>query len=173
MLRSALPKGLSALALAAALSGCSASATPTAPATHPAPATSVTHSSPAAPAASNVVPPGPAATSATATTKSASPASSAGQFGDGTYTVGKDVKPGTYRASNVGFCHWTRHGASQKYLGSAIVGAPTVVTILATDASFETDGCGTWTSDLSQITKSKTSFGAGTFIVGTDVTPGT
>ena len=166
MLRAALPMGLSALALAAALSGCSASATP---ATHPASAT------PATAATSNVAKsPVTAAQSMTGTTKSTSTASSSGKFGDGIYTVGKDVQPGTYRAANVELlCHWYRYGAGQKYLGAAIVGAPTVVTILATDVSFKTDGCGTWTSDLSQVTQSKTSFGAGTFIVGTDVTPGT
>ena len=175
MLRVALPKGLSALALAAALSGCSASATPTTPATpatHPTPATAATA---ATPATSSVVKlPVTAAPSMTGTTKSTSTAGSSATFGDGTYKVGKDVQPGTYRAANVTLlCDWTRYGAGQKYLGSAIVGAPTVVTILATDVSFKTDGCGTWTSDLSQVTKSKTSFGAGTFIVATDVTPGT
>jgi hypothetical protein len=48
-----------------------------------------------------------------------------------------------------------------------------VVTILPTDKGFNTEGCGTWTSDLSAITSSTTSFPAGTYIVNTDITPGT
>jgi hypothetical protein len=34
-------------------------------------------------------------------------------------------------------------------------------------------GCGNWTSNLTRITKSKTRFGAGTYIVRTDISPGT
>lgn len=47
------------------------------------------------------------------------------------------------------------------------------MTIAATDKGFSSQDCGTWTQDLSQITQSKTSFGDGMYIVGTDITPGT
>src|SRR5205085_10503249 len=49
-----------------------------------------------------------------------------------------------------------------------------VVTILSTDAGFTTQQCGTFTSELSAITSSQTAnFGGGTYIVGTDIAPGT
>ncbi len=51
--------------------------------------------------------------------------------------------------------------------------APAVVEIKSTDAGFTSTGCGTWTKDLSAITESKTSFGEGAYIVGTDFEPGT
>src|SRR5262245_4997647 len=47
------------------------------------------------------------------------------------------------------------------------------VTIKPSDRGFETNGCGTWTSDLRRITKSRTRFGAGTYLVGVDIAPGT
>jgi hypothetical protein len=47
------------------------------------------------------------------------------------------------------------------------------INVAATDKGFESQNCGTWTKDLSQITTSKTTFGDGMYIIGTDVTPGT
>jgi hypothetical protein len=49
---------------------------------------------------------------------------------------------------------------------------PSTVTIASSDEGFQSDGCGTSTSDLSAIASSKTSFGDGVFIIGTDVAPG-
>lgn len=48
-----------------------------------------------------------------------------------------------------------------------------IIEIQSTDAGFESNECGTWTQDLSAITESKTSFDEGTYIVGTDIEPGT
>jgi hypothetical protein len=48
-----------------------------------------------------------------------------------------------------------------------------VVTISSTDKGFHSERCGSWSTNLSQVTSSKTKFGQGTFIVGTDITPGT
>lgn len=45
--------------------------------------------------------------------------------------------------------------------------------IKSTDVAFESNDCGDWTSDLSAVTETDTSFGEGTFIVGTDIRPGT
>lgn len=123
----------------------------------------------------------PTAGSPTAESTSASPNSPGANvttFGDGTYTVGKTVKAGTYRAVGPSsFCYWERlkgfSGDLDDIIANNTTGDPSVVTILPTDKGFRTDGCGTWTSDLSQITKSKTEFGAGTYIVGTDIDPGT
>lgn len=99
-------------------------------------------------------------------------------FGDGTYVVGKTIKAGTYRAPGPGAsCYWERlEGFSGSYsdvIANNFTGDPSVVTIASSDKGFRTNGCGTWTSDLSPITKSKTSFGPGTYIVNTDMKPGT
>jgi hypothetical protein len=99
-------------------------------------------------------------------------------FGDGTYQVGADLQPGTYR-TRMGSpnCYWERlrnfSGGMNGILANGGTSAPAIVTIQPTDAGFNSQGCGTWTKDLSAITASKTSFGAGTYIVGTDMVPGT
>jgi hypothetical protein len=71
----------------------------------------------------------------------------------GTWIVGAQVTPGTYRAENsVAGCYWKRlsnfSGATDAILGSAIANGPGVqlVTIANTDAGFSsTAECGTWT----------------------------
>jgi hypothetical protein len=99
-------------------------------------------------------------------------------FGDGTYQVGTDVQPGIYR-TRVGSpnCYWERlrnfSGGLHGILANGNTSAPAIVTIEQSDAGFHSEGCGTWTKDLSAITSSKTSFGAGAYIVGTDLVPGT
>ena len=48
------------------------------------------------------------------------------------------------------------------------------MTISPTDKGFRTEGCGTWTSDLSPITSSPTApLVGGTYFVGSDIAPGT
>jgi hypothetical protein len=99
-------------------------------------------------------------------------------FGDGTYQVGADIQPGTYRTrAGSPNCYWERlrnfSGGMNGILANGGTSAPAIVTIQPTDAGFNSQGCGTWTKDLSAITASKTSFGAGTYIVGTDMVPGT
>jgi hypothetical protein len=99
-------------------------------------------------------------------------------FGDGTYQVGTDIQPGTYR-TRVGSpnCYWERlknfGGGINAILANGGTNAPAIVTIEPTDAGFNSEGCGTWTKDLSAITASKTSFGAGAYIVGSDIEAGT
>lgn len=98
-------------------------------------------------------------------------------FGDGTHVVGKDIPPATYRTRGGSGCYWARlrsfGGGLNAILANDNADGPAVVTILRTDRGFETRRCGTWTSNLARITKSKTRFGQGTFIVGTDIAPGT
>ena len=104
-------------------------------------------------------------------------ASAASVFGPGTYRVGKDVRAGTYRTlgSGVGSCYWARLKGFSGSLGAIIanenVVGPGLVTILPTDKGFETT-C-RWTSNLRQVTKSKVRFGQGTYLVKTDILPGT
>lgn len=98
-------------------------------------------------------------------------------FSDGTWEVGKDIKPGTYRTrSGSSSCYYSRlsgfGGSLNEIISNENTDAPVVVTIEESDKGFKSSRCGTWTQDLSQITTSKTSFGDGIFIVGTDIEPG-
>src|SRR5215204_2392201 len=99
-------------------------------------------------------------------------------FSDGTYQVGTDVQPGTYRTreGSTG-CYFERlsgfSGEMNDIVANNNTDAPVVVTIEPTDAGFTSSSCDTWTKDLSAITESKTSFGEGAYIVGTDIDPGT
>ncbi len=99
-------------------------------------------------------------------------------FGDGTFVVGKDIQPGTYRTRMASpGCYYARlrgfGGAIDDIIANENTDAPAIVTIAATDKGFESRNCGTWTKDLSAITTSKTSFGDGMYIIGTDIQPGT
>jgi hypothetical protein len=112
---------------------------------------------------------------------SASAAPSASKFvtfGSGTKVVGKDIQAGTYRTRHDSTgCYFARLKGFSGTLGDILANdntdARVVVTILPTDAGFQSSNCDTWSSDLSAITTSKTSFGDADFIVGTDMVPGT
>jgi hypothetical protein len=99
-------------------------------------------------------------------------------FGDGIFQVGKDIQPSIYR-THVGSsnCYYARlkgfSGSLDDILANDNTDAPAIVTIKSSDKGFESQNCGTWTKDLSQITTGKTSFGDGMFLIGTDITPGT
>jgi hypothetical protein len=113
--------------------------------------------------------------SATAT---AAPKPTFRTFGDGTFAVGTDIQPGTYRtrAASDG-CYWERLSGFGGTLGEIIANentdAPEVVTIAASDKGFQSRRCGTWTTDLSAVVPPGNSFPAGTYIVGTDMKAGT
>lgn len=98
-------------------------------------------------------------------------------FGDGVYRVGKDIEPGTYRSRSGSGCYWARlksfTGSLNAILANENESGPALVTIKQTDRGFETQGCGNWTRNLKRITKSKTRFGQGTFLVRVDIAPGT
>lgn len=73
--------------------------------------------------------------------------------GDGTFLVGKEIKPGTYRSAGaaddtVPQCYWARlkgtSGALTDVLANGIVEGQATVTILATDNAFQSTGCQTW-----------------------------
>jgi hypothetical protein len=97
--------------------------------------------------------------------------------GSGIYRVGKDIAPGTYRSRGGDGCYWARlrsfGGDLNSILANTTADGPTLVTLRPTDRGFETRRCGTWTSSLVRITRSKTRFGPGTFVVGVDIAPGT
>lgn len=102
-----------------------------------------------------------------------------GAFGDGTFIVGTDIAPGTYRAPQPsGGCYWERlagfSGELEDILSNGFSGSPQLITILSSDAGFSSRGCGRWTNDLSPVTANPSGpFGEGMFIVGTDVASGT
>jgi hypothetical protein len=97
---------------------------------------------------------------------------------EGTHRIGKpDVLPGTYRSLGGDGCYWSRlknfSGELGGILANDIASGPTVVTIKTSDKGFDSNDCATWTSNLKRITKSRTTFGEGTFIMKTDIAPGT
>ncbi|MGA5823353.1 hypothetical protein ACPC54_36500 [Kitasatospora sp. NPDC094028] len=88
----------------------------------------------------------PAVPQAAATT--AQPQNTIG--GDGTYEVGTDVQPGTYKTKGpgaMGLCYWERNNGGDG-VGSIIANdnlqGPGVVTIKAGDKIFKSSGCQAW-----------------------------
>ncbi len=83
-------------------------------------------------------------------TPPASPTADA--FGDGTWRVGSEITPGTYRALGDGStmqCSWERlsgfSGLMKDTIALGYEPAPVVVTIEPTDAGFKSEHCGRWT----------------------------
>jgi len=72
--------------------------------------------------------------------------------GDGTYIIGTDIQPGTYRtsgpASDGDNCYWERdkdlNGTVDSIIANNNSSGPQTVHISATDAAFQTDGCAGW-----------------------------
>lgn len=98
-------------------------------------------------------------------------------FSDGTYEVGKEIQPGTYRTRKASSgCYYERLSGFGNSLSDIITNentdAPAIITIEATDKGFKSKNCGVWTQDLSAITSDKTTFSDGMYIVGTDIEPG-
>lgn len=100
-------------------------------------------------------------------------------FGAGRKIVGTDIQPGTYRTRSAApGCYWQRlaglGGTPGEIIADHVTSDADVVTVAASDRAFSSTGCATWTSDLSAITVGPTQpFGAGTYIVGVDIAPGT
>lgn len=71
-------------------------------------------------------------------------------FGEGSYRVGIDIAPGTYRSSGTSTaCYWKRMSnftGTDDIIANYLSVSPTTVTILASDKGFETRRCGTWTA---------------------------
>ena len=90
----------------------------------------------------------------------------------------KNIQPGTYRTRVASSgCYFERlsgfGGALDEIIANDNTDFPAIVTIAATDKGFKSQDCGTWTQDVSQITKSTTTFPDGMYIVGTDIQAGT
>ncbi len=102
-------------------------------------------------------------------------------FGPGTYRVGLDIAPGTYRARSAGSgCTWSlRVGANIPKSDNPVTSSHTIVTLDASDTDFTTSPeCGTWSLDFSPSTASLTADVMPpdaqdlTLVVGIDVSPG-
>jgi len=100
-------------------------------------------------------------------------------FSDGTYVVGSELSPGTYRTlGGFGTCYWERlsgfGGTFGEIIANRLADGPLIVTISPTDAGLSTTDCGEWTSDLSAVTVSPTApFDDGEYFVGVDIAAGT
>jgi len=100
-------------------------------------------------------------------------------FGDGTYVVGSEVAPGTYRNSNSSSgCYWERlsgfAGTTDEIIANNFTQSRQLVTVSPSDVGFSAQGCGTWTQDLSPVTSDPSApFGDGMYQVGSVVAPGT
>ncbi|MFI0987172.1 hypothetical protein [Streptomyces exfoliatus] len=70
--------------------------------------------------------------------------------GDGTFLVGQEVRPGTYRSTGPtdSSCYWARlkgtTGDSGEIIANGASKGPSTVTVLDTDKAFQTSGCQTW-----------------------------
>jgi len=105
------------------------------------PGATVTVTKPAPPAATKTVT-GP---TRTVTAQPAGPSDTIKD--DGTWLVGSEVKPGTYRSQNFGDCYWARLSSTDGGLNAIIdngVGPNQTVTIKRSDKAFETARCGVW-----------------------------
>ncbi|NLE43446.1 MAG: hypothetical protein GX620_01890, partial [Chloroflexi bacterium] len=131
---------------------------------------------------SGVVTPEPS-DQATATDESA-PSPSAGAdgavaaFGDGTWRVGADIEPGTYRADSASGCYWERisdfGGGIDSIIANGNPRGPAVITIAPTDAGFVSQRCGSWVlADNVKPDAPSVQISDGTWRIGTDIAPGT
>lgn len=99
-------------------------------------------------------------------------------FGDGTYVVGQEIQPGTYRTDSGDLCYFARlsgfGGSIDEIIANDNGSGPQIVTIASTDAGFETARCGDWVLDSGQVRADPNApFGEGIYVVGRDVSPGT
>ncbi|MGY1669464.1 hypothetical protein [Geodermatophilus sp. SYSU D00710] len=119
----------------------------------------------------------PLAPTAAPTAGTPEPAPEPPGFGDGTYLVGTDIQPGLYRADGGRFCSWQRlsdlSGEYDAVLGWEFSDGLTYVEILPTDVAFSTDDCGRWEPAAFDGPDVSSGFEDGTFLVGSDIQPGT
>jgi hypothetical protein len=111
------------------------------------------------------------------TTESSESAPEPPGFRDGTFLVGVDIQPGLYRTAGTTRCYWERLSGLSGDFGDILAnGAPTgqaYVEILPTDTAFSTDDCGRWAPAIADGPDVSGGFGDGTYVVGSDVPPGT
>lgn len=112
--------------------------------------------------------------------KEAKPAVKAAFKGDGTFQVGSDIQPGTYRTTgdDDGMCYWERDKdakqSNDSILANDTVAGSSYVTIKPTDKIFTSTDCKDWfVAGSDKPSAPKTSMGDGMYKVGTDIAAGT
>jgi hypothetical protein len=103
--------------------------------------------------------------------------------GDGSYLVGKDIKPGTYRTSGntEGMCYWERakdaSGETDSLIANDNVSGTSYVTVKATDKLFKSSGCKDWEAvggkQAGSPAGNRINGDGGMYAVGVDIAPGT
>lgn len=70
------------------------------------------------------------------------------RFGEGTFIVGLDIAPGTYRSRGGSNCYWARlrnfTGELNGIIANGTPSGPTIVTISSSDRGFDSSRCGNW-----------------------------
>lgn len=68
--------------------------------------------------------------------------------GNGTFLVGTDIQPGTYRSDGGSLCYWARlsglSGGLGDIISNSISPGQQFVEVRASDAAFQSNGCGAW-----------------------------
>lgn len=146
-----LRAAIAVLALICVLSGCSGGGGKTARSTVTPHDTATSHLAPIYPGTTVSIPPPTSSTSTSTTTTTTTKPVGRTLPADGTFRMGVDLQPGTYRAPGGEFCYWERlRGLGGETADIIVNGAgilPQTVRIAPTDAAFRTQGCGTWTLD--------------------------
>ena len=98
-------------------------------------------------------------------------------FGDGTFLVGSELAPGRYRASgSPDSCRWDLWDSALRGSDPPTreyhIGDRTIVDIGPDDEALASQGCGTWSADLTPTVRPGELFGDGTFLVGSEIAPG-
>ncbi|MFF1448775.1 hypothetical protein ACFVYF_11570 [Streptomyces sp. NPDC058274] len=105
--------------------------------------------------------------------------------GDGSFEVGTDIKPGTYRTTGNtdGMCYWERAKNASGEVASLIandnVSGTSYVTVKAGDKLFKSSGCKDWEAVDGRTGKTKSPAATrfegdgGMYRVGFDIAPGT
>jgi hypothetical protein len=105
--------------------------------------------------------------------------------GDGSFQVGADIKPGTYRTTGNtdGMCYWERAKNASGEVASLIandnVSGTSYVTVKAGDKLFKSSGCKDWEAVGGRTGKAKSPAATrfegdgGMYRVGVDIAPGT
>lgn len=97
-------------------------------------------------------------------------------FGDGDWIPGKTIAAGTYITQGESGCYWERDsdtsGSGNGTLANDNAVGQSIVTILPTDAEFQSQGCGTW-HPLPTSGPQVTTFGDGEYAIGINIAPGT
>ena len=93
-------------------------------------------------------------------------------FGAGTWIPGRNVEPGRYRNTPAGACRWRLEHRGGGLSGRIHQTHMLTIDIFEGDTLTVDSSCGTWSPAPTSGPRS-TSFGAGRWIVGVDIAPGT